>query len=373
MFPILPLDCGLKSGAFMGMPENMKEHIFLCLIFSGLLFSCNKTSEIKTPIKEDIVPITDIQPQTPGLTTKDRKYNIETISNDYIGVFLPEEYINSLIKTKNHSLSLHLKNKTHDVLAVKENAIYSNLKWHDQYAIEATEGELFEFNKKEDETIIIDNNGYLYNKIGSDPNNYYRIAKTFTAEIVLSELIKQRTVKILPNGRVLIPFLYSYTDEDTFSINLDDMFFEKGLNLLLTTDDRDNHFYMGIVIDGSDYYFYRLKRDSGDVYERSDIIYCYNLKDDKNILISLSGLDDNNDSLYIEYIDQLTEYEKRIIVNTMFALHGYKFLSEEWQSFFVRYSWYEPNNKIKNDPNTLNIRQRRLLEYLNQGTSKNPS
>jgi hypothetical protein len=281
-------------------------------------------------------------------------------------VFLPDGYINSLINTKNHSLSMHLKNKAHDVLAVKENAVYSNLKWHDQYAIEASEGELFEFIKKEDQKIIIDNNGYSYKKIGSDPNYYYSIAETFTAEIVLSELIKQRIITILSNGRVLIPFLYFYTDEDTFSINLDDMFFEKDLNLLLISDNRDNHFYLGIVIDGSDYYFYRLGRDSGDIYERSDIIYCCNLNEDKNVLISLSGLDDNNESLYIEYINQLTEYEKRVIVNMMFALHGYNFLSEEWRSFFVKYSWYEPNSKIKNDPDTLNIRQRRLLEYLSQ-------
>jgi hypothetical protein len=142
------------------------------------------------------------------------------------------------------------------------------------------------------------------------------------------------------------------------------MFFEKGLNLLFVCANEYNRFYMGLLIEGNDYYFYNLKR-SDYINERADIIYHYNVAQDKNVTLALSGLSDNTGSDYLEYINGLTDREKRIIINTMFALHGYSFVSEEWQLFFRDYSWYKPDRNIRNDPDILNAHQRSLLEYLN--------
>jgi hypothetical protein len=354
----------------------MMKNSILCLfvIFGVFLFSC-----IKEPKKEavEIVNIEDvdieeappvIQYQTPGFTASSSEYSVEISSNDYMGVYLPYEYINSLIRTRNHSTSIHsYSSKIYDVLAVTEDTIYSNDKWHDQGAIRAAEADLFKYFSNREETVIIDNNGYSYRKIRDNPRDYYSIARTFTAEVILSELESKRIGVFVSNGMVVIPFLYFFTGEDTFRINLDDMFFKKHLNLLLVSTNQDNQFYMGILIEGDDYYFYSLKRnDNNRLEERADLIYHYNLAEDKNIILALSGLSYYISFYYDEYIKGLTDHEKRIIINTMFALHGYSFVSEEWQSFFSKYSWYKPDEKVRNDPDILNTYQQKLLEYLSQ-------
>jgi hypothetical protein len=135
---------------------------------------------------------------------------VETINDEFIGVYLPDEYIDSLKKTKNHSLSMHLNDREryHDVLSVNKNIIYSNLKWHDQGAVYATEVKLFQFTKNGEEVIIIDNNGYTYKKIGNDPNNYYNIVRTFVGNIVFENLVNNGIGVGVINGRIIIPFLF---------------------------------------------------------------------------------------------------------------------------------------------------------------------
>jgi hypothetical protein len=334
----------------------MKTNTVCLLIILGIfLFSCNKEAR------------PTIQPQTPGLTSGNSEYSVEISSDDFMGVYLPYEYINSLMSTRNHSISIHsYSSKIRDVLAVTEDMIYSNDKWHDQYAIRAAEGDLFKYFSNREETIIIDNNGYTYRKIGDNPRNYYGIADTFVAETVLSELLSQKIGISISDGIAVIPFLYFFTGEDTFWVNLDDLFFEKGLNLLFVCANEDNQFYMGLLIEDNDYYFYSLKRNDDRLEERAYIIYHYNVAQDRNVTIALSGLSDNIGSDYLKYINGLTDREKRIIINTMFALYGYSFVSEEWQLFFSRYSWYKPDINVRNDPDILNAHQRMLLEDLNQ-------
>jgi hypothetical protein len=111
---------------------------------------------------------------------------LNSIDDDFIGVYLPVEYIDSLNKTKNHSLSMHLNDRSryHDVLSVNKNIIYSDLKFHDLYAIKATEVNLFQFLKNGEDLIIKDNNGYVYKKIGNDPFEYSDIVRTFVGKIV---------------------------------------------------------------------------------------------------------------------------------------------------------------------------------------------
>jgi hypothetical protein len=357
--------------------KMIKNVICLLLVLGVFIFSCNKESAKEVIEVDDIVaentervsPV--IQYQTPGLpsgtTTGRFDFNLKLIPNDFMGVYLPQEYIDSLVSTRNHSLSIHsYSSKIHDVFAVIEDAIYSNSKWHDQYAIDASEGDLFQYISNGDEKIIIDNNGHSYRKIGDEPRNYYGITDTFVAEIILSELESKRMGVFVSNGMVVIPFLYFFTGEDTFIINLDDMFFEKDLNLLLISTNQDNRFYIGLLIDGDDYNFYSLERNDNRINEKADLIYPYNLAEDKNIILALSGLSDYIFFYYYEYINGLTDHDKRIIINTMFALHGYSFVSDEWQSFFSNYAWYKPDRSIRNDPEILNAYQRKLLEYLNQ-------
>jgi len=164
-----------------------------------------------------------------------RDYYLDIIEDDFIGVYLPMEYITILEETKNHSLAMHHNDdrRYHDVLIVNKNGILSNAKFHDGYAIKTIEGNLYQFNRSGNDRIIIDAKGYSYKRIGDDPSQAYDIVDIFVMEIVFESLLKQNIgVSILEN-EIIIPFLYFFTGEDTFSVELDDMFREEGSSILL--------------------------------------------------------------------------------------------------------------------------------------------
>ena len=255
-------------------------------LFSMFLFSCsravsNETVAIEETKGEFVTSPTDLpQPQIQGVPSfnVNNEFNFENIESDFIGVFLPVEYINSLEYTRSHSLSMHLNNgRYHDVLAVVETGIYSNAKFHDQYAIKTSEINLFQFVRNDGETIIIDNNGYSYIKIGNDPNSYHNIVRTFISEIVLSEILR-RTELSLTNGIIIFPFPYSIEGENAFIVQLSDMFFEKGFNLLLANINLDR-FVLGLIIEDDNYLFYNFVEDE-IYYIRSEIVFSFNLKQD---------------------------------------------------------------------------------------------
>jgi len=295
----------------------------------------------------------------------DSMFLLNTIDNDFLGTYLPVEYINSLHETKNHSISMHLnRNMYHDVLSVEKNIIYSNAEWHDQYAIPSAEGNTYQFIRNGEERIIVDNNGYSYRKIGDNSASYYINAETFTADIVFKEAIEHGTGINISGGYVTIPFLYFFLNEDTFEIILDDMFFEKGANILLY--DRNKGLMIYVSLNNFEYTFFEMtQRDVDTRIRAGSPILKYSTNDDKRILFAMAGIGEGTSDKYLQYLDETDEYDKRVITNAMFALNGYAFRSEQWQIFFNNFLWYKPNDGIRNDVEILNARQRRLLEYLN--------
>jgi hypothetical protein len=87
----------------------------------------------------------------------------------------------------------------------------------------------------------------------------------------------------------------------------------------------------------------------------------YEWREDIKTSIARTGLRHNNILLYI---NELSAYDKRVILNTMFALHGYEFKTTEWINYFSKFSWYKPDNKVINSVEILDDYQRKLFEYL---------
>ena len=301
----------------------------------------------------------------------DSRYYLNTIDEDFMGTYLPIEYITSLNETKNHSVSMHLNDnvKYHDVLSVQKNIIYSNLKWHDQYAIQSTEGNTYQFIKNGEGRSIIDNNGYSYRKIGDGSVSYYYDVINFVGNIVFKDVIEHGAGLTVSERTVIIPFLYFFLNEDTFEINLDDMFYERGANIILY--QRNKRLVMYVSLDNLEYTFFEMAERYDDIRVRraskDDYLFKYSINDDKRILYAMAGLGEEISNDYLQNFDGMDEYDKRVIINAMFALNGYRFNTEQWRTFFSNFPWYKPNNGIRNDIEVLNIRQRRLLEYLNRG------
>jgi len=303
--------------------------------------------------------------QEPG-----KDFRLEIIEDDFIGVYLPVEYIAILEATKNHSLAFQHNNegRYHDVLIVNKNIIYSNSEWNDGYAIKASEGNLFQFIRIGSDRVIIDNNGFSYRKIGDYPSEAYNVARALATSIVFESLLERNIgVSILENT-ILLPFLHFFTSEDVFSVNLTEIFMEKGSSLLLSgRGNRPSFFTIYMLTDGIDYSFYFEKERSGPFSFKEDFpFFQFNLNTDKEIVIAASGLGENVDSELLLYLDGLTNNERRKIINAMFALNGYFFVTDEWRNYFSQFSWYKPNRGISNDRSILTSRQQRLLDYLNK-------
>jgi hypothetical protein len=102
-------------------------------------------------------------------------------------------------------------------------------------------------------------------------------------------------------------------------------------------------------------------------YEMSTIVYPpaliieHEWREDIKISIARTGLRDDR---IFEYLNKLNDYDKRIIINTMFALHGYEFKTLEWINYFSEFLWYRSNSTVINSVGILDEYQRRLFEYL---------
>jgi hypothetical protein len=75
---------------------------------------------------------------------------------------------------------------------------------------------------------------------------------------------------------------------------------------------------------------------------------------------------DPDSRILTDYLDTLNAQDKRVIINAMFALHGYAFKSKEWQDFFAAFTWYKPNASVKNSIDVFTERQKRLFQYLSK-------
>ena len=300
-----------------------------------------------------------------------RDYYLDIIEDDFIGVYLPAEYIKALEETKNHSIAMHRNDKRqyHDILIVNKNIIRSDSKFHDSYAIKADEVKSYRFIRNGNDRIIFDNNGYSYSRIGNDTSQAYDTTDIFVMKIVFESLLNQGNgVSIIENS-IKLPFLYFFTGEDTFSVELDDLFWEEGGSILLRGRGNNQFIYtLFLVTDGVDYTFYQEKdgRRGPYSYKAEAPFFQYDINGDRELLAAAAGLSENVDAELMHYLDGLTDYEKRRTINAMFALNGYSFATREWQDYFNQYSWYKPNKDVRNDRGILNVRQQRLLDYLNR-------
>lgn len=284
-----------------------KIYVIFQIIITILLVSCTRaTSNEALNANQEFTTIMQEQNQDPseslaaknnntsaqpvrqrqGFPTGNPEFDLETIGSEFFGVYLPVEYIKALKNTRNHSLSMHLNlpfadGRYHDVLSVFENRIFSNLRFHDRYAIRTSDVNYFEFVNFNGAIKIVDNNGHFYKKIGNDPANYHNTVGTFVANIIFENLINQHISISINDGVINIPYLREITGESNFFIVLNDLFFEKGLNLLLNSANPDNRFVLALVIDGNDYFFYYIEpnRDfSADYPKRSDNILHLNIE-----------------------------------------------------------------------------------------------
>ena len=191
------------------------------------------------------------------------EYYVNDIENKFIGIYLPINYLNSLNITLNHYISLRLnRNRNyHDILIVKKNIIYSNVAFHDGYAIRSNEVVNYSFIDNEN-IKIIDNNKYEYIKISDETNNYGLLFSNYIGKIIFSNAISDKKIQCKDDK-----FIVNNTNIE-FAINLYS-FMTSNPNLVLVSN---NELLFMELINGN-YIIYRTKRVDVMERERTDEIF----------------------------------------------------------------------------------------------------
>lgn len=128
-------------------------------------------------------------------------WELKNVPNEYLGTYLPVDYINLLQEYKCHKKALKEIAPTHyDVLYLKESICYSQVLYEDGYAVQTKDFEKWTFKTEKNEKYITDENGYLYRRISSSteghPESEFVLSYFFGLFPDANVLIKENTVKI---------------------------------------------------------------------------------------------------------------------------------------------------------------------------------
>ena len=254
------------------------------------------------------------------------EYKLTNINEKYIGTYIPVDLELRLYQSKKFYKSLYAsrkygKTKPHDVLYLQKNICYSDLGFHDGYAIKNKEFINYKFIADNDVIFCIDNNGYLYRKISNSEYGYEDYAE-YVMKIILSNYQNSSEIKI--NGYFL------NINGKEYAITLDGNFFDTENAAIWLFSDK--HYVLEKNgIDGELF--------SGKGYED-------HMGNTKDVLISrFQGMFELKENDLPDY-STVTKKTLRLFRNLIFARNGYVFKSKDLQDYFNSCTWYNPKHQF---------------------------
>ena len=254
------------------------------------------------------------------------EYKLTNINEKYIGTYIPVDLELRLYQSKKFYKSLYAsrkygKTKPHDVLYLQKNICYSDLGFHDGYAITNKEFINYKFIADNDVIFCIDNNGYLYRKISNSEYGYEDYAE-YVMKIILSNYQNSSEIKI--NGYFL------NINGKEYEISLDGNFFDTENAAIWLFSDK--HYVLEKNgIDGELF--------SGKGYED-------HMGNTKDVLISrFQGMFELKENDLPDY-STVTKKTLRLFRNLIFARNGYVFKSKDLQDYFNSCTWYNPKHQF---------------------------
>lgn len=254
------------------------------------------------------------------------EYKLTNINEEYLGTYIPVDLELRLYQSKKFYKSLYAsrkygKTKPHDVLYLQKNICYSDLGFHDGYAIKNKEFINYKFIADNDVIFCIDNNGYLYRKISNSEYGYEDYAE-YVMKIILSNYQNSSEIKI--NGYFL------NINGKEYAITLDGNFFDTENAAIWLFSDK--HYVLEKNgIDGELF--------SGKGYED-------HMGNTKDVLISrFQGMFELKENDLPDY-STVTKKTLRLFRNLIFARNGYVFKSKDLQDYFNSCTWYNPKHQF---------------------------
>lgn len=107
--------------------------------------------------------------------------DLQNVPKEYLGTYLPVDYIDLLKKYNSHQKALMEIAPTHyDILCLSESKCYSTVLYSDGYSVLASNFEKWIFKTEKNEKFIIDENNFLYKRISEE------ISEDIACEFVLN-------------------------------------------------------------------------------------------------------------------------------------------------------------------------------------------
>ena len=127
-------------------------------------------------------------------------YELTNVKEEYIGTYIPVDLELRLYQSKKFYESLRASRKygatqPHDVLYLQKSICYSDMGFHDGYAIKKEEFANYKFITGKSGVFCIDDNGYLYRKISDADHGYTEYAE-YVMKIIFSNCSKSSEIKI---------------------------------------------------------------------------------------------------------------------------------------------------------------------------------
>lgn len=254
------------------------------------------------------------------------EYKLTNINEEYIGTYIPVDLELRLYQSKKFYKSLYAsrkygKTKPHDVLYLQKNICYSDLGFHDGYAIKNKEFINYKFIADNDVIFCIDNNGYLYRKISNSEYGYEDYAE-YVMKIILSNYQNSSEIKI--NGYFL------NINGKEYAITLDGNFFDTENAAIWLFSDKH----------------YVLEKNGIDGVLFSGKGYEDHMGNTKDVLISrFQGMFELKENDLPDY-STVTKKTLRLFRNLIFARNGYVFKSKDLQDYFNSCTWYNPKHQF---------------------------
>jgi hypothetical protein len=179
-------------------------------------------------------------------------YDLTIANTEYIGTYIPVSFQNAFTNGTKYSLSMKLnqKHNYHDILGINSTIIYSNVWFHDQYAIPKNEFMSYVFSKRDSYMFLVDDHQNEYIKISSS-SKYYKEFEKYVLNRYLDELKKLSIVG------------YYLTDNNYLENANANWFFD--LDVYHYYDDIDLLFYNGLQ--NGEYIGIQIQKDYINVFK----------------------------------------------------------------------------------------------------------
>ena len=311
----------------------MKKVFIPIFLFLFIFISCNKKEISEEKSWEEFSKTVNEIKKKQGINTENKseiqfqKNENTKIPEEFLGTYIPMNFELFLKSEHSYTKALYQTWDLYTLLMLQNDICYSDLNFHDGYAIDNNLISKWKYIKDNENYYIIDEKGRLYKRINTDGSyNGYE----FYAEYVLTEIFKDAKHK--QNIKLTDGFVY--IDDEQFTLVLDMNFLEAENDCIWLTN-------------GKQLFVLKIEGLTAKIYETESIESHHGIKETDKIYKEIPMFYWNDENYPDLDISKLNKNDLRLLRNLIYAKHGYQFKSEDLKQIYENFDWYKVNPNFK--------------------------